>query len=72
MSSLFNIAKDITYLDEKCNEFLKNEFTEPEIKAANYYEYSYDEKLDFVIEAKFDRYKNDLIKRFCYEEDIDI
>lgn len=72
MSSLFNIAKDITYLDEKCNEFLKNEFTEPEIKAANYDEYSYDEKLDFVIEAKFDRYKNDLIKRFCYEEDIDI
>lgn len=68
----YNIAENIFYYDSNCSEYIKNRVPEHNISIFNYDQFTHDDKLDFVIEAKFDLYDSDLIKKLCYETNTEI
>lgn len=71
-SSMISIIKKTNYDDNNVNQWIIEEYNLPDIKAFNLDSFSFEQKLDFVIEAKYDMYPTDLIKRLCYETNEDI
>lgn len=74
LSSLIVLAKTIDYEEENelIKEWIADQFPEPLLTLNNYDDCSKETKYDFSVEAKFNTYPDDLIKKLCYEEDQDI
>ena len=72
-SSLVKLVKETEYNENnEIQNWIYEKFPEPSINFNNYDKFDIEKKLDFVIEAKFNTYPDDLIKKFCYESNQDI
>lgn len=72
-SSFVKSVKETGYDENnEIQNWIYDKFPEPTINLYNYDEFSNDEKYYFAVEARFNTYPDDLIKKFCYETYEDI
>ncbi|MDO8453380.1 MAG: hypothetical protein Q7S59_02270 [Sulfurimonas sp.] len=67
--AVINLVKKTNYNDKSIHDWISDI---DKFNLDNYSTLSIDNKMDFAVEAQFQYYNNDLIKKFCYENDEDI